>query len=496
VRGSSYYSVTLMPSVAKRKRPGVPIPSSFTPLDASARLASLRSVLSSRSLGGYVVPSADAHSSEYVSAVDARRAWLTGFTGSAGLALVTHSAALLWTDGRYFVQAAEQLGGGPWTLMKMHEPGVPSLEEYVAKEQRCLRGPIGIDPALATLSATKAWADKGCNPCALIESNLVDEVWTHQPERPAAAVVARTLADSGESVSCKLGRVGSALGMSGCDGIVLNALDQICWLFNIRGADIECNPVCFAYAVVTRTGGADGGDAGGGGADGKSVRATLYLRWLDGSGTESEAAEAKKKKALDEHFRSEGCATFNDDTVDADSSTPTGVSVVLRRYADFNAEEAWRALTLHHASPAVMLERGIRASHMSHPISSLHLSHAFFPHVPPPPPSIYPPVSKSGVSSTFCLQKWRLLHLLSLKVASPPPFVSKSGVSSTFCLKKWRLLHLLSQKVASPPPFVSKSGVSSTFCLQKWRLLHLLSQKVASPPPFVSQSGVSSTFCL
>ena len=89
----------------------------------------------------------------------------------------------------------------------------------------------------------------------------------------------------------------------------------------------------------------------------------------------------------------------------------------------------------------------------------------------------------------FSLKKWRLLHLLSQKVASPPPFVSKSGVSSTFCLKKWRRLHLLSQKVASPPPFVSKSGVSSTFSLKKWRLLHLLSQKVASPPLGVAESS-------
>ena len=136
---------------------------------------------------------------------------------------------------------------------------------------------------------------------------LVVEIWRQKLEHPTAAVAARKMEHSGESVSRKLTRVGDAHGDSGCDATVINALDQICWLFNIQGCDIECCPVCYAYAVVTRTRDADG----------NCVRATLYLRWFDESGTEPKAASV-----VHEHLRSEGCVTADDE-----SSSPIGVSV-------------------------------------------------------------------------------------------------------------------------------------------------------------------------
>ena len=143
-------------------RPGAPLCEDFAPADIAAKLAGMRSLLKAHSLGGYIIPSGDAHSSEYVSETDKRREWLTGFTGSAGIALVTADKALVWTDGRYFLQAAQQLAGTEWELMRMNEPGVPELEEWVKAHQASLGGPIGADPRLVTLDFAAEWQQKGC----------------------------------------------------------------------------------------------------------------------------------------------------------------------------------------------------------------------------------------------------------------------------------------------------------------------------------------------
>ena len=110
-------------------RPGVAVCENFNPMDGAVKLAAIRGVMAQAGVAAYVVPMGDAHASEYVSIADKRIEWLTGFTGSAGTALVTAEAAMLWTDGRYFVQAAQQLAG-TWTLMRSAEPGVPTLEEW------------------------------------------------------------------------------------------------------------------------------------------------------------------------------------------------------------------------------------------------------------------------------------------------------------------------------------------------------------------------------
>ena len=159
-------------------RPGVAVCENFSPADAAAKLSGLRNLLRKHGLGGYIVPMGDAHSSEYVSAADKRIEWLSGFTGSAATVLVTLDAALLWTDGRYFVQAAAQLAGTAFTLMKSSEPGVPTLEEWVATEQRAGRlGSVGVDPTLVSLSGAEEWTAKGCAPLDVTAPNLVDRVW-------------------------------------------------------------------------------------------------------------------------------------------------------------------------------------------------------------------------------------------------------------------------------------------------------------------------------
>ena len=158
---------------------------SFAPEEAQMKLEGLRVLMVSHGLDAYVVPSGDAHSSEYVAACDERRAWLTGFTGSAGTALVARKAALLWTDGRYFNQAATQLAGSPWTLMRTHEPGVPDLPTWLL--ENCAAGARGgVDAALAPLGFAADFAAKTAGALELApvtSANFVDLLWGRR--RPA-----------------------------------------------------------------------------------------------------------------------------------------------------------------------------------------------------------------------------------------------------------------------------------------------------------------------
>ena len=313
-------------------RPGVPLCKEFQPADPTMKLSGLRSLLKAHGLGAYLVPSTDAHSSEYVDDADKRRSWLTGFTGSAGTALVTADAALLWTDGRYFVQAAEQLKGTEWTLMKSQEPGVPDLEEWVAAHAAALGGPVGVDPTLVSLSYEAEWREKGLAPLELVPQNLVDLAWgVRRPRVKNQPVVPHPRELSGESAASKLRRVAAALGEAGCASMVLNALDQICWLFNLRGSDIECNPVFLAYAVVAVRG------------KGLRIDAALYLRALDapddGAALEANAATLA---AVRDHLLLDGCLVDGeslDDGLDDDDGGAV-VSVSLCAYGEFGPSEA------------------------------------------------------------------------------------------------------------------------------------------------------------
>ena len=266
---------------------------------AGVKVQSLRELMKANGVSGYVIPMGDAHSSEYVAAADKRIEFISGFTGSAGTALVTEDKALLWTDGRYFTQAAEQFADSEWELMRSAEPGVPTLEEFVAAEQvRC-----GVDPALVSLMEAEQWTARGCEPLALLPENLVDKVWAcAQPARPSERLRPHAAAVAGESAASKLTRVGAALESEACDAIVLNALDQMCWLFNLRGADIECNPVFLSYAVI-RLGAKPPPSASGAASEPRPVHATLFVRCLD-----ADVADIATAVAVRTHLEAEGCA--------------------------------------------------------------------------------------------------------------------------------------------------------------------------------------------
>ncbi|TYZ66493.1 hypothetical protein PybrP1_008001 [[Pythium] brassicae (nom. inval.)] len=213
-------------------------------------------ILTGKALQAFVVDTADAHQSEYVSAANKRREFISGFTGSSGAALVTPDKALLWTDGRYFLQAEQELSA-EWTLMKAEEPGVPTIEEWAAKHLDGDSGVFAIDPFLTSVAAARALAnalkETKVELAALHEAaNPVDLVWTGRPLAGKSKVQFLSDKYTGRSVAAKLADVRAAVQAKGADAIVLTALDDIAWLFNIRGSDVEFNPVVVSYAIVTQ----------------------------------------------------------------------------------------------------------------------------------------------------------------------------------------------------------------------------------------------------
>ncbi len=218
------------------------------------RLARLRGELASRGLAAYVVPTADPHASEYVPPAWQRRAWLTGFTGSAGTAIVTRDAALLWTDSRYWLQAEQELEGSEWSVMRAGRPDVAAPPDWLAQALPA-GASAGVDPQLVSLTGWREWAPKlerAGSKLVAVPENLVDAIRGATAPLPRAPMLALGVELAGRECADKLAALRAALAKAGCDAHVVSALDSIAWLFNVRGGDIECNPVAIAYAVITR----------------------------------------------------------------------------------------------------------------------------------------------------------------------------------------------------------------------------------------------------
>ncbi|KPM36894.1 putative Xaa-Pro aminopeptidase P [Neonectria ditissima] len=225
-------------------------------VDTTSRLSHLRSLMRDRNVQVYVIPSEDSHSSEYIADCDARREFISGFTGSAGCAVITLQSAALATDGRYFNQAASQLDNN-WTLLKQGLQDVPTWQEWSA-EQSAGGKNVAVDPSLISGSTAKNLADKihksGGAELLPIEENLVDLVWaTARPARPCELVSIQPDRLAGESVQNKLTKLRQELEKKHSPGFVVSMLDEIAWLFNLRGNDIPFNPVFFSYAIITPT---------------------------------------------------------------------------------------------------------------------------------------------------------------------------------------------------------------------------------------------------
>jgi Xaa-Pro aminopeptidase len=218
------------------------------------RLQLLRTEMRDKQVDIYIIPSIDAHNSEYVPSCFERRAWISGFTGSAGEVVVTLEHAYLWTDGRYFLQANQQLDAKHYTLMK--QTGfVPEVPAWLASNASGKK--LGVDPSLISIGRAndlkRILHDVG-GEFVVIEDNLVDKCKLKLGEKlsmPQTQAFALDIKYTGESVDMRLTMLRDVLAKNNAEFIALNVLDEIAWLFNIRGADIEFNPLVISYALIS-----------------------------------------------------------------------------------------------------------------------------------------------------------------------------------------------------------------------------------------------------
>ncbi|MCA1529085.1 aminopeptidase P family protein [Bradyrhizobium yuanmingense] len=219
----------------------------------AARLASLREELARRKLTGFVVPRADQQQNEYVPPSEERLAWLTGFTGSAGLAVVLPQEAALFVDGRYTLQAAKQVDAKAWAVESLIDP---PPESWVAAHLKA-GDRLGFDPWLHTFSAAErlsaACAKAGAELVA-VDSNPIDAIWQDRPQPPLAPVAVHSLQHAGITEAEKLTQIRAEIAKLGTDALVLSDSHAVAWTFNIRGADVAHTPLPLSYALVPKEG--------------------------------------------------------------------------------------------------------------------------------------------------------------------------------------------------------------------------------------------------
>ena len=217
------------------------------------RLSALRKCMQEKHIDIYIVPTADFHQSEYVGEHFKARAYITGFTGSAGTAVITLHDAKLWTDGRYFLQAANQLEGTGVTLMKMFEPGVPTIEEYLEAELKSGQT-LSFDGRVVSVGEGDEYASIAKKNGAKIDyqEDLIDAIWTDRPPLSEEPVWFLEEKYSGESTESKLSRIRKEMEDAGCDTHIVSTLDDICWTLNIRGNDIDFFPLVLSYAIIKK----------------------------------------------------------------------------------------------------------------------------------------------------------------------------------------------------------------------------------------------------
>ena len=225
--------------------------------EINQRLEKLREVMRREHLSAFIFPSTDAHQSEYVADHWQGRAWISGFNGSAGTAVVTMRSAALWTDSRYFIAAEEQLGGTEFQLMKLKVEGTPTISDWIASElsqneDECRE--VGLDGMVNSYNDTMALiSDLRKTGGITVRTNFdpLEQIWMNRPAIPENPVEIQSLNFAGETVDDKIQRIRKALREHHADGILVSALDDIAWTLNLRGTDVHCNPVFVSYLLIS-----------------------------------------------------------------------------------------------------------------------------------------------------------------------------------------------------------------------------------------------------
>ncbi|WP_459479804.1 aminopeptidase P family protein [Clostridium saccharoperbutylacetonicum] len=220
-------------------------------MKVSERIQKLRELMKKEKIDYYIVPSEDFHQSEYVAECFKARAYITGFTGSAGTALIGLEKAILWTDGRYFIQANQQLEGSGVELFKMRIPGWPTLEEWLM-ENVSEGQTLGFDGRVLPINRykdiLKIKQNKNIN--ISMDKDLIEEIWTDKPEMPKEKVFILDTKYCGKSAKEKIQEVRNDMKKLGSKAYIISSLDDIAWLFNIRGNDVKNTPVVLSYALI------------------------------------------------------------------------------------------------------------------------------------------------------------------------------------------------------------------------------------------------------
>ena len=208
--------------------------------------------MADRNIAALVVPSGDPHQSEYMADFWQARQWLTGFTGSAGTAVITKTAAILWTDFRYWIQAASQIKGSAFELFKQGEPDVPDFEQWLA--QTLSTGDvIALDGNVVSATHVKKYSrvftDKGM--VLATDVDILSDIWTDRPPMPASRAWALSDTYTGRSRIEKLGQIRKVMDEIGANTYLMTTLDDIAWTFNLRGEDVHNTPVNLAFALIT-----------------------------------------------------------------------------------------------------------------------------------------------------------------------------------------------------------------------------------------------------
>jgi len=218
------------------------------------KLSALRSVMKREGVDAYIVLTSDAHGTEYLPEYWQCRAWLSGFTGSAGSLVVTKDEAHLWADGRYYIQARDQLQGSTITLQKMGLDGVPSVQEWV-RDNLPEKAVIGIDGRTISVELNRTFQKefKKKKFGTRLDLDLLSEIWKDRPALPKGKAFEHDAKFAGKTRPEKLADVREKMKTEGADCYLISSLDDIAWLFNLRGTDTDVLPANYAYAFVTKT---------------------------------------------------------------------------------------------------------------------------------------------------------------------------------------------------------------------------------------------------
>ena len=214
------------------------------------RLLSLRKVMLDNEIAAYIVPGTDPHAGEYIADYWKEREWVSGFNGSVGTAVITLENACVWVDSRYYLQAEEQLKGSGFDVMKMGLPETPDILPWIINILKS-GDSVGVNPQMFSMNAFVDM-QKLLNSYQLdlVPVDLIQKVWNNRPALPSNPLFIYGTEFAGKSCNEKLGLLRSEISKSKADVFVMTALDDIAWLFNIRGSDVTYNPVVIAYAII------------------------------------------------------------------------------------------------------------------------------------------------------------------------------------------------------------------------------------------------------